>query len=73
MTNQPNQTSKPAVVKIGRGIETHLAMPTAWLVRPSAYCKGLRTHRAFTVSADLSTITCAKCRARAVALGLIAA
>ena len=63
-----------SVVKIGRGKEWHLANPTsAFLARPFAFCKGLRMHRAFTVSLDLSTITCAKCRSRAVALGYVKA
>jgi hypothetical protein len=70
MTNQTN-TTKPAVVKIGHGLELHLALATT--SRPTAYCKGLRAHRAFKVSADLSTISCAKCRAKAVHLGLLPA
>ena len=68
---QPTPTRPPSVVMIGRGKELHLALPSSVAGRPSAYCKGLRAHRAFTVSADVSKVTCAKCRARAVALGYI--
>lgn len=67
-TNQP--PAQPSVVKIGKGNETHLALTTS---RPDAFCKGVRVHRAFKVSSDLSTISCAKCRAKAIALGLIVA
>jgi len=67
-TNQP--PAQPSVVKIGHGKETHLSLSTS---RPDAFCKGVRVHRAFTISLDLSTISCAKCRARAIALGLLPA
>lgn len=60
----------PAAVKIGHGRQIHLALESA---RPFAFCKGLRVHRARKISDDLKAITCATCRARAVALGLLAA
>jgi len=70
--SNPTAPAAPTVVMVGRGRELHLSLPSA-AGRPSAYCKGLRTHRAFTVSADLTAVTCANCRARAVALGYIKA
>lgn len=67
--NTPNEPIKAHVVGIGGGSEYHLAISSTGLSR--AYCKGMRTHRAFKVSDDLGTITCQKCKARAVKLGLI--
>ena len=69
--NIPNEPIKAHVVGIGGGSEHHLAVSSRGL--NSAYCKGMRTHRAYKVSEDLGTITCQKCKARAVKLGLIKA
>lgn len=66
----PTQTSEHVVVRVGFGKESHLATVVG---RPFAFCKGLRAHRARKLSDNLATITCSKCRNRAVALGLIAA
>lgn len=56
-----NNMNRPAVVKIGQGSQLHLAQDAT---RPVAFCKGLRTHRAYKVGEDLSLVTCAKCKAR---------
>lgn len=67
-----NNTNEPLiaqVVGIGNGSERHLSTSRTGLL--NAYCKGMRTHRAFKVSDDLSTISCDKCKARAIKLGLI--
>lgn len=63
-----NKTN-PAVVKIGKGKETHLAVNPG--IRAVAYCKGMRVHRAFVVSDDLNRITCEKCLHQARRLGLV--
>ena len=67
---QPNATRPPSVVMIGRGRELHLALPSS-SGRPSAYCKGLRVHRAFDFGSNIADVTCSKCRSRAIALGYV--
>jgi hypothetical protein len=54
-----------AAVRIGRGVEVHLAFNYG---QPSAFCKGGRTHRARVLSLDLGKITCQVCRKRAAEL-----
>jgi hypothetical protein len=64
----PATPAAPAAIKIGQGREIHFTYEAH---RPSAFCKGGRVHRARLYSNDLGKLTCAKCRARAVALGLL--
>jgi hypothetical protein len=68
----PNENPPtPCVVKIGGGREYHFSFEQK--PRAFAFCKGLRSHRAIKITDNLSVITCAKCRAKAISLGLITA
>jgi hypothetical protein len=62
-------TSLPIAVKIAGGKHVHLALRGSYL---SAFCKGLRTHRAIDIKVSLECIDCKKCRKKAESLGLVA-
>ena len=69
MRNPNKNPPVPCVVKVGAGREYHFSFDQK--PRAAAFCKGLRSHRSIKITDDLAAITCSKCRAKAISLGLI--